>query len=147
MNSSNRNNDYLHFCLLAILLASLPFLSSHKSTFLISRLAIIGMSINWLWQKDWARKTTAFRSNKLLMSFSAYFILVLLSIFYSANTANALSAVEKNLFFLWIPVLLLTSPPLDLRNVQLLLKIFTVSVVVATLICLGYAVHRNNYLE
>ncbi|MBK5279570.1 MAG: O-antigen ligase family protein [Bacteroidia bacterium] len=105
------------------------------------------MSINWLLQKVVAKRNTPFWRNELLISFSIYFIIMLISIFYSTNTTQAISSFEKNLFVLWIPVLLLTSQALDSRKVELLLKIFTASVMLATLICLGYAVHRNNYFE
>ncbi|MFM9839142.1 MAG: O-antigen ligase family protein [Cyclobacteriaceae bacterium] len=105
------------------------------------------MSINWLWQRIAAKGNVIFWSNKLLISFCIYFILIFISTFYSANTANALNSLEKSLFVLWIPLLLLTSPTLDLQKTELLLKIFSASVFLASLICLGYAVHRNNYSE
>ncbi len=147
MKSHSRSNNYLHLCLLAILVASLPFLSTHKFTFLISRLAIIGMSINWLWQLIAAKGNVIFWSNKLLISFCICFILILISTFYSTNTTNALTSLEKSLFVFWIPLIVLTSPTLDLKKTKLLLKIFSASVFLASLICLGHAVHRNNYFE
>lgn len=139
-------NFYL-FIGLAIIVVSLPFLFTHKILFLINRITIVFILLIWLLKPDLVARFKLIKGNYLLIGFILMYVVELLGLFYSSNISIAVSSLEKKLPFLVIPLIIITSDALDFKKLDRVIKYFTGSVTIASLICLQYAFHRNNYFE
>lgn len=139
--------DLYLFIGLTLIVVSLPFLFTHKILFLINRISIVFIILIWLLKPGIRERFKFLTGNYLLMGFILMYVLELLGLLYSSNISVAASALEKKLTLLVIPLIILTSNELDFKRLDRVIKFFTVSVTVASLICLLYAFHRNNYLE
>lgn len=139
----------LLFIGLALLVATLPLVSSSKLFFLVNRVSIAIILIAWIFidviskKINWKEKF----KNPLLLSFFILYLLNLIGIIYSSDTITAFGSVEKKLPLLIFPVIILTTDSLSIREVKKLLWIFVFSVTVTCLICVAYAFHRNNYWD
>jgi len=139
-------NFYL-FIGLTIIVVSLPFLFTHKILFLINRISIAFIILIWLMKPGLRERFKLIRSNYLLMGFVLMYGVELLGLLYSSNISGAASSLEKKLPLLVIPLIIITSEELDIIRLNRILRFFAGSVTIASLICLLYAFHRNNYLE
>ena len=144
------NSKQYDFCLsigLAITLVSLPFLFTHKVFFVANRLAILFITLLWLFNNDFAARLKTVGKNYLLVSFILMYFVEILGLFYSSNYVMAFSSLEKKLPLLLIPLIVLTSDDLRCKKLDMLLKCFVGSVTLASVVCLIQAVHRNNYFD
>jgi O-antigen ligase len=141
----NINTEKYFFVGLSLIIATLPFLLSHNLVFILTRISIVLVVLAWIPQKKFNFKAIA--RNRILISFLLYFLLILSSILYSSNLNAGISSTEKALPLLVFPLVILTIKPLSFEKIVILLRIFVITVTLASLICLGYAFHRNNYVD
>lgn len=144
---SGKKYDFYLAIGLIIIVISLPFLFTHKILFLINRIAIVFILLIWLLMPGLRTRFKLIRNNYLLAGFILMYGIELLGLLYSSNISVALSSLEKKLPLLVLPLIIMTSGILDFKRLDQVIKFFVGSVTIASLICLLYAFHRNNYLE
>lgn len=144
-NTIKVNAGQWMFIVMAIMIATMPFIFTHKVAFLLNRASIVLTVLIWITQlrPDFSQ----IAKNKLLFSFLAIYLLTLISIFYSSNLKIAISSAEKGLPLLVFPLVILTVPGIFKEKTVKLFRFFTLAVTAASIVCLGYAFHRNNYFE
>ena len=76
-----------------------------------------------------------------------YFVILSLGLLYTENMSNGLSVLEKNLSFIGVPLLFSRINFLDKKFLNHIFVTFTAGVLVASLICLGYAFWRDLSLH
>ena len=74
-----------------------------------------------------------------------FFGILTLGLLYTDDVENGLSVLEKNLSFIMVPLLFSRIDFFDKNFVNRILSVFTGGVVVASFICLGYALWRDMY--
>ena len=126
---------------LVLVVISLPY------SIKINNIAIVLMVLNWIVEGNFAAKFAALRSNILFWLFAAFYTLHAIALVYTADLNEGLFQLEKKLPLLIFPFILASTTSLSKKQLQTVLFSFVLSIFVALTICLGYAFHRNNYLE
>ena len=85
-------------------------------------------------------KITMLLVNPVALLFILFFILHLIGILYSADQKNAWFDVDKKAFLFALPIVLVTSPPMEKEQTHRLFNWFIISCTIGTLICLYYAI-------
>lgn len=126
---------------LCVLVASFPY------SIAINRITIIVLVANWLFEGDYKRKWSIVRSDTALLALIAFYLLHVVSLLYTSNLGEGNYQLEKKISYLAFAVVIVTSLPLSRKQFDLVLKVLVLAVIVASIVCLGYAFHRNHYLE
>jgi len=110
---------------------------------LVNNISIMLLAINWLAETSWRDKLGVLLRNKRVFIAIQIYLMVLIGLFLTQNQREARFELEKKLLILFMPLILGTSSPLTLAERSLVFKSFILSCIVASFICLGYAVHMN----
>ncbi len=100
-------------------------------------LSLILLALNWLAEGDFKEKFRVFTSNRVTVGFALIFGLSILGIFWAKDYVLALNALPHKLPTLIVPLVLVTSPSLNERQIRGLIFLFISSVLAASLIGLG----------
>jgi len=100
---------------------------------------------NWVFEGDFKRKWNVVKSNITVILLIAFYLLHAIALFYTTNIDEGMYQLEKKISFLVFTVVIVTSLPLTRREFKFVMASLVASVVVVSFICLGYAIHRNNY--
>ncbi len=114
----------------------------------VCHIALILYVIAWMTEGRWHEKATIFMDTPLLWGYVAFMFAHLIGIIYSDDPSNGWFNVEKKLFLFLLPLAIATTFGLERKIVQLLLKGFILTCVIATLFCLAVAfMHYQNALH
>ena len=130
---------YIFYYGLIALVLVLPF------NLLWSSWVFILIAINWLFEGGFKRKWQNLKKNYQAFYFIFFFVLHLLTYFYSENLDTFGGHIEKKLALLGYPLILASSTALSGKQVNFLLQTFVLTMLLAMLICLGVA--TNTYFE
>lgn len=123
---------------LLVFVCSLPFSKSANN------IAIIVLAINWIFEDRFSVKWDRFNNNKvLLLCFCSIYILSVLGLIYTENMRQGLFELEKNATILLFPLIFASSKPLEKNEIRILFKALILACIIASIVCLGYAVYRN----
>jgi len=125
--SLNSNNIYLFG--LILLAIGIPL-----SNFLMSSAQIILLA-NWLFDKDLLKKINLFFKNKPAMIFSAIFLIHLFGLFYTSDFDYAFKDLRTKIPIIFLPLIISTSPLIDVNKFRLILSFFLASVLLASIVC------------
>ncbi|MDR2979246.1 MAG: O-antigen ligase family protein [Bacteroidales bacterium] len=117
-NRKEKTHSAIFFTLLLSFLVAQPF------TCLLNLPIAIALLLNWIVEGNWKAKWGAIDTvvKKLLFSSSIlFFIIHIIGIFYSSDTAIAVSEIEYKIWFLVAPLVIFTVPPDRLNSKRLLL--------------------------
>lgn len=126
---------------LILTVVTLPF------SLLANSISIIILFINWIAEGKFDKKIKYAKNNLLLLAFILFFILHLLGMLYTNNINNGLFELQKKLSLFLFPLVIATSPKLNALQIKNILKFFFFSSLLASFICLGYAMYRTNIFE
>ena len=102
--------------------------------------AILGA--NWLIEKKFKNKLFLLYKNKYFWLLSSLILLHLIGLFYTTDISSGLNDIKTKVPLLVIAILFFSSKPLIKKELELILKLFTVSVITSSLYCfivyLGY---------
>lgn len=127
--------DTVFFTGLIISIMALPFSVS------ICHLGILVIAINWIVQGDWHSKWHKLKRNPLALFFVGFLCVQFIGIFYSNDTVNGWSNLEKKITFGVLPIVLATSA-LPSKRLRYLLNVFILSCFIASLVCLAGSSYR-----
>jgi O-antigen ligase len=103
---------------------------------------IILLLVVWLVDVIESKKKINY-SLMVLLSFTSFFFLTLISILYSANLVPLLSKLETRLAILGLPLALLGSLNVEKKIFNLVLKTFLTSSILVSLLCIIYTFSKN----
>ncbi|MCB2219968.1 MAG: O-antigen ligase family protein [Bacteroidetes bacterium] len=129
------NQLYLLFLLL--LVVSLPFARFGMS---VAQFGLLGL---WFLEGEFKRKIQDLMHSKAALVLISFYVLHMVGIIYSNDLEYALKDLRIKLPLLFLPVVFATSPRLRKQNMDLILKVYIVSVLVATLISLYISLTRD----
>lgn len=121
-----------HFFLLVLYAVSLPFNAPYSK---LTTVIMLLLAANWL-----AHRKFSFRNDSLLLMLSFY-MLHAVGLAYTENMTQGIFELDKKIGFLILPIVLSGS---TITRVQLdkILRAFSASVLLASIICLVYATHQ-----
>lgn len=126
---------------LTIVAATLPF------SLLLNSISIILLSFIWLPGILYFNRIKLNPPNLYFFFPVAFYLMHIIGLYSTDNIKEGFFELEKKMSLIVFPLILGTSYKLDQNQVNTILKAFLFSVFISSLICLGYAVHRNNYLD
>lgn len=118
----------LYLVLLCLLVMALP-----TSNFVMN-MAWVFLGVNWLVEADFKRKFANFRSNYLLQAFLVLMSVHLLWLLPSANISYGLDDIRKKLPLLVVPLVVLTSRPLQRKEQHWVVLCYLASLTVVSVI-------------
>ena len=124
---------YIFYYGLIALVLVLPF------NLLWSSWVFILMVLNWLFEGRFRKKWQLLRRNYKAFYFMFFFVLHLLTYFYTHNLDTFGGHLEKKLALVGYPLILASTTPLTGKQVNFLLKTFVFTMLLAMLICLSVA--------
>ena len=136
-----RIHQLIFFYSIIFLAVTLPF--SIKA----NRYAIITLVINWLLEGNFRLKFKSLNRNWIFLSIACFYVLHLVALIYTDNIKEGFFQLEKKLPLVVITLVVITSQKLNQIQFKKILFCFFFSILLSSVICLGYAFHRNNYLE
>jgi O-antigen ligase len=113
----------------------------------LNRITILLLVANWVFEGDYKRKWTIVKTDLPLILLVAFYLLHCVALLYTTNMGEGAYQLEKKISYLAFAVLIVTSAPLTKKEFGFVLKSFLASVIIVSLICLGYAFHRNGYFS
>ncbi len=121
-------HTYIYIFALIVLVVGLPL-----SKFLMSVSQII-LACNWFLEGNVKNKISSFSKNKPALILSSVLLLHFLGLLYTTDFAYALKDIRIKSPLFIIPIIISTSQPLSKKNYLLILKLFLVAIVLATII-------------
>lgn len=115
--------QFFSFALIAIGMPSTKVLMSFGLVFAIA---------NWIFEGNFREKWQLIRTNKLLQLLILFYLLLILGLFWSWDIGQGLKDIKSRLPLLVLPLILTTSPPMDVKNVHRLLYLFLASLCVTS---------------
>ncbi len=102
---------------------------------------------NWLLEGKWNEKWKIIKTSRLLWFMSGFFLLHLMGLIWSSNLDYALHDLKIKLPLFWFPLLFIsTHQVLTKKEIHLLLWLFVLSVIIASITCfvvwLGLTKHK-----
>ena len=102
---------------------------------------------NWLWEGKWNEKCKVIKTSRVLWFMSGFFLIHLLGLLWTENLEYAFHDLKIKLPLLWFPLLFLTTyQVLTKKEIHLLLWLFVLSVIVASVTCfivwMGFTKHK-----
>lgn len=134
LTSDRLSRDIYYFGLL-LLAVSLPL---SKFTMSIAQFMIAG---SWLMGGDFQNKFKRLVSSPVLLLFLAVYLMHVLGVLWSEDTASAWRDVRIKLPLLLLPLLIGTSPKLPMVRFEWVLRAVGIGVLISTLI--GFLVHKG----
>ena len=131
----------IFFIALVFIVISLPF------SLRLNSISIILLVLNWIVEGGFQKKIKLVSGNKLALLFMSFFFIQLLGLVFSKNLQTGFFDVQKKMALFILPLILVSSGKLERKEVERILYCFLGSTVIASFICLIYAIHRNNYIE
>ena len=114
------NKKQAYYFLLLIVAATIPFpVKTHASGYLI-----IALGLSWLILGNWKNKWLQLKNNPLSFLFLGYYLILLAGFFYSEDKTEAKYLLEKNLGMFVLPLIILSGPKLNEKNVLNIGKAF-----------------------
>lgn len=98
-----------------------------------SNLVWVLLSVNWLIEGRWREKWQMGRDSRLLHAFVALVLLLAVGLLWSSNLNAGLSVLQVKLPLLVVPLILLTTQPLDRRECIPVLFIYLTAVLVVSI--------------
>ncbi|HZY80874.1 MAG TPA: O-antigen ligase family protein [Cyclobacteriaceae bacterium] len=138
-STRQRLHHKVFFLTLCVIACTFPYSIS------ANRFTIILLVANWLFEGDFKRKWNVVKSNITVILLISFYFLHAVALLYTTNMDEGMYQLEKKISFLVFTVVIVTTQPLTRREFKFVMASFVASVVVVSFICLGYAVHRNNY--
>ena len=105
-------HEQVYFYLLILLAISLPFSVYTTSMFMFQ------LATNWVLEGRYVEKWKRAAGNRALQLFLVIFILHLVGLLWSSDLAYGLKVVKIKLPLLALPVIIATSPSLDMLRVR-----------------------------
>lgn len=118
----------IYVALLCVTAASMT-----TSTFL-GNLCWFLLLVNWVAEWQWSDKIRQIKENTLLHAFLTLFAVQLLWVMMGGDWLKSLFAVQKALPLLVLPLVVLTSPPLEQRERHLVIAAFLATIAVVSII-------------
>lgn len=134
----------VHLFAICLFLFSLAF-----SRFLLT-LSLILLALNWLLEANFKERFVLFFKDKPAVIFTSIFGLSLVGVLWAENTLDAFLALQHKLPTLLLPIIIVTSKPLNTRDLKLVLLVLFGSVVAVSLIGVGLMMFNSalsNYRE
>ena len=114
---------------------------------LLMSLSQIIIATNWLLEGQYKEKVTRFIANKPALIFTSIFGLHLLGLLHTANWEYAAWDLRNKAPLLVLPFLMTSSNPLSRQMIDKVFAVFTVTTVIATILCAGELTPINNWLR
>jgi len=137
----NTISKNIFLCGLLLILVGMPL-----SKFLMSvgQFVLLG---NWLWEGNWKAKWNIINASKVLWLMSGFILIHLLGLLWTENFEYAFHDLKIKLPLLWFPLLFITTHQiLSKKEIHILLWIFVLSVISASITCfyvwLGFTKHK-----
>lgn len=121
----------LYFYLLIGIIASLPFSMFFNVQW--NSIFVILLLLNWLLEGDFRKKLDTLLHKKIIWVFISLYLVNLISILYSENKINTTHELTVKLPLLIFPIILASSSLLTKSRLNVLLMVFIVSIVIASL--------------
>lgn len=99
-----------------------------------SNLIWVLLAVNWLLEGRWREKWQMARDSRLLHAFIALYIILAIGLLWSSNLKAGLSMLEVMLPLLVLPLILLTTRPLDSHERIPVLLLYIITLLVVTII-------------
>ena len=90
---------------------------------------------NWLLELNFSKKTKSLFSNKLFWVLCSLFFLHIIGMLYTSNLQDGLNDLKTKIPLLLLPLILLSTKPLDKKEFVLLFQFFFLSVISSSLWC------------
>lgn len=129
-----------------LIVVSLPFTHTDRYSILLYRFGMIMMALNWAASGDY-KNFRFHKTNLLPIVLASLYIAHAIGMLYTQNVIAGLTQLEKKISLLAFPVVLSTCRKFNIAHVKVIFKIFIITIIITSIICITYAVHRNNYLE
>jgi hypothetical protein len=114
---------------------------------LLMSLAQIIIGTNWVLEGQYKEKIKRFIANKPALIFTSIFGLHLIGLFHTANWEYAAWDLRNKVPLFVLPFLIISSNPLSRKIVDKVFSVFTISVLIATVICAGELTPINNWVR
>ena len=100
----------------------------------LSNVAWVALAANWLLEGRWREKWAMARGSRLLQAFAALWLAFCIGAFACGDVAVALNALRIRLALFAVPLVVLTTPPVEGRERRWLLWLYAATVLGTTLI-------------
>ena len=130
----------IHLYITLLLVFSFPF-SIH-----FANIIIVIWLFSWLLQVN-IKKIKDIPNKIFLILILSFFFLHIVGYFYSENQANALKIINRNLYILLFPLVIISARDLYKENFKNILSFFVVGNILAAIICLLNATISSFYIE
>ena len=141
MSSRSEIHQRIFYCGLLLIVFTLPY------SLLANSISIIILCINWLVEGKYAEKLKLAKNNNFLFFFIFFYLLHVLGILYTSNVNAGLFDLQRKLSLFILPIIIATSGKLNHAQIKNILKVFFISILAASFICLGYAGYRTDFLR
>jgi O-antigen ligase len=132
---------------IALMVGLLPFSFTSPLLSLLFRISFIILITNWLLTPDLLTRLKSVRSQYVFWALLIFYAIHAIGLIYSDNRSNGIFQMEKKAFLVLVPLIVLTDKPISVSEFAWILKAFISSIVVASLICFGFAFQRNGYMQ
>jgi len=129
---SSSFHRWVYIVALAITACSLPF-SPYTAS-----IGIIAMLVNFVLEGNWGFKLRIFKGNRVLWISYLLYLPILYSAFYSSNFSVTIKELRLWLPFIVVPTVIALSSPLNYREFRLILFLFVLAVIVASIMSSAY---------
>ncbi|MBX2962038.1 MAG: O-antigen ligase family protein [Cyclobacteriaceae bacterium] len=116
-------------------------------SFKVTRYITIFLVLNWVLQGDWKAKYQRLQSSTLFWFFLLYYFLHVIALFFTEDMKEGVFQLEKKLFMIILPLIILSSVSLTVNLLVVLLRLFVYSNILVAFLCFGDAVYQSNYFE
>jgi O-antigen ligase len=106
---------------------------------MICHWSLLAFILNWLIGGHWRKKAEWLTINKLWWIMPMFFVLHLAGMLYTSYSASGWSQIETKAAFLLVPVALASTERLSRSEFGLIVRVFILSCLAATLYCVGHA--------
>jgi hypothetical protein len=120
---THTNIQFFSFALIAIGMPSTKVLMSFGLVFAIA---------NWILEGGFKEKWNSIRSNRLLQLLIAFYLLLIIGLIWSWDVTQGLKDLKSRLPMLFLPLILGTSPLMDVRQINRLLQLFLSTLLVTS---------------
>ncbi|MBQ9417589.1 MAG: O-antigen ligase family protein [Bacteroidales bacterium] len=106
------------------------------SSVFAANLVWVLLGVNWLAEGRWHDKWRRAKESRLLWAVGLFYGLLLVGMLWTSDTANGLRILEAKLPLLVLPLVILTTPPLAERPRRAVAAIYSVAVIVVSIIAI-----------
>lgn len=127
------------FWTLALIAIGLP------STKILLSIGFVLMIANWIFEGNFVDKWRLIQSNSILKLLLAFYALLIIGLIWSWDVGQGLKDIKSRLPFLFIPLIIGTSPLLEEGKIRILLNLLLASLVVTSVFNVLYYNHVFGY--